>query len=116
MDKRGIGNDREEMVSSYLRKNGVRILDRNFLTKHGEIDIVGLCEGYLVFFEVKYRNTIRNGYPLEAVTYSKQRSIIQSARVYMYLKHFSTETPVRFDCIGVLNSRIEWIKNAFEAF
>ncbi len=116
MDKRGIGNDREEIVSSYLRRNGVRILDRNFLTKHGEIDIVGLNDGYLVFFEVKYRNSTRNGYPLEAVTYSKQKSIIQSARVYMYLKHFPIDTPVRFDCIGVLNSKIEWIKNAFSAF
>lgn len=116
MDKRGIGNDREEMVSSYLTKNGVRILDRNFLTKHGEIDIVGISDNYLTFFEVKYRKNVRNGYPLEAVTYSKQKSIIQSAKVYMYLKHFPTDTPVRFDCIGVLNSQIEWIKNAFEAF
>lgn len=113
MNKRTVGNDSEDIVVRYLEKNGINVIDRNYYTKHGEIDIIGTDGEYLVFFEVKYRKSGVYGDPLEAVTYSKQRRIISSAKVYLYMNHYPESTYVRFDCIGVLGEKINWIKNAF---
>lgn len=114
INKREIGNDGEDIVSDYLLRNNIRILDRNFQTRNGELDIVGIDGDYLVFFEVKYRKNTKYGYPLEAVTKSKQRHIVDAARYYLYYNHYPEETFIRFDCIGILENEIEWVKNAFE--
>ncbi len=55
MNTRAVGTDGEEMACQYLAQNGVRIKERNFRCKQGEIDIIGFGGGNLVFIEVKYR-------------------------------------------------------------
>lgn len=116
MNKRNVGTDKEDLVTIFLEKNGVKILDRNYSTDRGEIDIVGSDGDYIVFFEVKYRKGPEYGNPLEAITPGKRRRIIAASRIYLYNNHYSDNTYVRYDCIGVLNSEITWIKNAFDAF
>lgn len=101
------------MASLFLEKQGIDILDRNFYTRHGEIDIVGKDKEYLVFFEVKYRRDDYYGDPLEAVSFPKQKRIRNAARVYLYLNHYPEATYIRFDCIGIKGSDITWIKSAF---
>lgn len=112
MNKREIGNDVEEYVVKYLSSKGIRIIDRNFYTKHGELDIIGMDDEYLVFFEVKYRKDGKYGNPLEAVTKKKIRNLYNASRIYLYLKHYPENTFIRFDCIGVSEGKIEWLKNA----
>ena len=113
MNKRSIGNLGEELAADYLISKGYSILDRNYYTDHGEIDIVARDGEYYVFCEVKYRKDTECGNPLEAITKSKQRRIYNAARIYLYLNHLPETVPVRFDCIGISGSRINHIKDAF---
>ena len=113
MNKREIGSEYEKIAITYLEKNGITILEKNFRNRSGEIDIIGLDNPYLVFFEVKYRKNTKFGSPLEAVNYKKQLQIQKVASYYLYINNYSDNAPVRFDCIGILGSDIDWIKNAF---
>ena len=116
MNKRNVGSDKEDLVSRFLEKNGVKILDRNYNTDRGEIDIIGADGEYIVFFEVKYRKAGAYGSPLEAITRSKVKRIVGASKIYLYNNYYADTTFVRYDCIGVLDSDITWIKNAFDAF
>ena len=52
-EKRRVGDMGESLAADWLKRQGFKILDRNYLTKFGEIDIVGKKDGKIVFFEVK---------------------------------------------------------------
>ncbi len=116
MNKRNVGNDKEDIVSIFLEKNNIKIIDRNFYTDHGELDIVGMDGEYLVFFEVKYKKNKGYGNPFEMVNYSKRRRIVNASRVYLYKNHYPENTFIRYDVVGVLDGEITWIKQAFDAF
>ena len=75
MNTRAIGADKEETACRYLGANGVRIRERNFRCRQGEIDIIGDDGAFLVFFEVKYRKDNSKGSAAEAVNYNKQTKI-----------------------------------------
>ena len=66
------GAQKEEQVCACLLSRGIRICERNFRCRQGEIDIIGYDGEYLVFFEVKYRSSDRKGSAAEAVGYAKQ--------------------------------------------
>lgn len=116
MNKRSIGSYGEELAVRFLTENGLIILDRNFNSRHGELDIVALDNDTYVFVEVKYRKEDGDYDPLLAITPLKRKSIVRTARGYLYCKHISEYTPVRFDCIGIMGTEINWVKNAFEAY
>ncbi len=113
MNNRKKGNDYERLAGKYLEQQGYEILEYNFYTRAGEIDIVAKHEGYLVFLEVKYRRDEKKGNPLEAVSPKKQRVISRCALYYMKKKGFS-QVPVRFDVVGILGEEIVLIQNAFD--
>ena len=113
MNKRTIGTQKEEMVAEFLDKQGIKILERNFACKMGEIDLICLDKGCLVFVEVKFRKNISYGYPQEAVTKNKRRKIILVSGYYRMLKHYGENIQMRFDVISILNDEIIWDKNAF---
>ena len=113
IDNKCLGNNGEEIAVLFLKEQGLEILDRNFYTRHSEIDIVALDGDTYVFVEVKYRESDRYGDPLEAITRAKQRRLYNAARVYFYEKHLPESTPARFDAIGICKSSINWIKDAF---
>ena len=113
MNKRTLGMQKEEMAAEFLAKQGIKILEKNFACKMGEIDLICLDKGCLVFVEVKYRKNTSYGYPQEAVTKNKRRKIILVSGYYRMLKHYGDNTPMRFDVISVLNDEIFWDKNAF---
>ena len=92
---------------------GNKILERNFRCKIGEIDIIALHKGYLVFIEVKYRKDSAAGHPLEAVDYQKQNKIRYTAQYYMYKNRIPENTPCRFDVVSILGDEITLIKDAF---
>ncbi len=114
-NRRTLGTKYEDMAISYLESNGYEIIDRNFSCKMGEIDIIALDSGYLVFVEVKYRSDSRFGSPLEAVDYRKQEKIRRSAMYYISTLHGTSYQKIRFDVVGILGQDITLIRNAFEA-
>ncbi len=63
---------------------------------------------------MKYRSTDAFGYPEEAVTLKKQRTIVGTARYYMLKNGYPPETPCRFDVVAITGEKIRLVKNAFE--
>lgn len=103
----------EQKAGEYLQKKGYQILEYNFRSRYGEIDIIAKQEDTLVFCEVKYRNEKENRIPFEAVDHWKQRRISQTALYYLS-KGGDLETDSRFDVIGIAGEDIIHIENAFE--
>lgn len=112
-NKRGIGTHYEEIAANYLKAQGLILLERNFRSRQGEIDLIARDGAYLVFVEVKYRRDERKGAPAEAVGYQKQVHIRKVAAYYLYSHHYAETTACRFDVISVVGTDITWIQNAF---
>ena len=112
-NKRKLGAEKEELAVAYLKEQGAELVARNFYFRGGELDLIIKDGEYLCFLEVKYRKSDRYGYPEEAVTPQKQRKILQGARLFLYQKHYPTDTPCRFDVISIYKEEITWIKDAF---
>ena len=113
MNKRAKGYEYEKKAALYLQKKGYEILEQNFYTFFGEIDLIAKDGETIVFIEVKYRKNLKSGYPQEAVTYTKRQKIIKSAEYYLYQKRVE-EKPCRFDVIAAAGNEFLHIKNAFE--
>ncbi len=113
MNKRECGQEKERLTESYLKERGVRILCRNFRCRQGEIDLIGADGEYLVFFEVKYRNSPRFEDPFAAVGTAKQSKICRTADYYRLVKGVPADTPIRYDVVGICGETIKWMKNAF---
>lgn len=96
----------------YLKNKGYEIIDTNYTNKLGEIDIIASKNSYTIFIEVKYRTTLKFGYPREAVTLKKQHKIRQVATLYLMKKH-KLDSSVRFDVIEINGENIVHIENAF---
>lgn len=114
MNKREIGEAYEEAALLYLERQGVRILERNFRCRQGEVDLIGQDGDYLVFFEVKYRRTASAGYPAEAVGYGKQKKICRAAAFFLYQRKANEGIPVRFDVVAVCGESVNWYRDAFD--
>ena len=112
MNKRQSGSIGEDMAVEFLKSRGVKILERNYQNRFGEIDIIGREDNTLLFIEVKYRKNESFGYPLEAVGFAKREKIRKMARFFLNENHYYHYN-IRFDCIGIIGSQIEWIKGAF---
>lgn len=114
MNTKEKGAQKEEEVCAYLRARGVKIAERNFRNRQGEIDIIGYDGDYLVFFEVKFRAGKSRGSAAEAVGPAKQKKICRVADYYRVLHHCAEDTPLRFDVVAVDGEDVVWIKNAFD--
>lgn len=114
INKRKCGSEKERLAAQYLIGLGYHILEFNFYSRTGEIDLIARENEYLVFVEVKYRKSNASGYPEEAVTPAKQRRIVQTARYYMLRRGYPEAAPCRFDVVAMTGEKIRLIKNAFE--
>ena len=100
-DRKRLGNSGEDEAAELLRVSGHRILERNFRTRRGELDIVSRApDGTLVFTEVKTDRSGRAGLPEEWIGPRKRRQVARMAAVWMALRGVG-EVPVRFDAICV---------------
>ena len=70
-----LGFHGERIAAAYLSSSGLRLLDRNWRCREGELDIVARDGDALVFCEVKTRRGVGYGHPVEAVTHTKQRRL-----------------------------------------
>lgn len=114
---KSIGNKGEKIALKYLKKNGYEIIDKNYATDIGEIDIICANDGYLIFVEVKCRLNDNHGYGADAVNYHKRTKINQVAS--QYISRFRLyDYPVRFDVIEVYteDNRVVHIQNAFDSY
>lgn len=111
---RSKGSSGEDLAISYLKKHGYRILERNFHSRVGEIDIIAKDGQVLVFVEVKTRWSKKFGNPQEAVTPWKLQSIIKTANYYKLL-HPELPDAMRIDVVAVdiqgKSPQIELLKN-----
>ena len=116
-DRKRFGQKSEDAIARFLRRNGYKILERNYRTPLGEIDIIAKHNKALVFVEVKARRSANYGDPKWAITPAKQRKISMVALAYLK-QYGSSATKARFDVVTVLHTNetphIEVIANAFE--
>jgi putative endonuclease len=111
-----LGDKGEDLAVKHLKKNGYRVLVRNYKASMGEIDIIANDRGTLVFVEVKTRTGDLFGKPEEAVDLKKQLKIKRTALHYM--SRLKKEQPSRFDIVSIhirgKADKIYHIKDAFE--
>ena len=111
------GEQSESLAVWYLKKNGYKIIEKNYRNQLGEIDIIAKEKKTIVFVEVKSRRSVRYGSPKWAVTPQKQRKISMVALYYLKTTR-QTDARARFDVVAITSNRdepqIEIVKNAFE--
>ncbi len=100
-DRLQLGRWGEEQAVAYLKRCGMKIMDRNYRCPRGEIDIIARHRNWLVFAEVKTRRSDRFGSPQEAVGRHKQRQIVRAAQWYLQ-QHDIGKLQPRFDVLAVL--------------
>lgn len=112
-----LGQRGEELAANFLQRKGYKLLQRNYRSRFGQIDIIAKEKKYFCFIEVKTRKSSLYGLPKEAVSKFKQRRIARTALTYLKENRL-IKTRARFDVISILldrgSSDIELIKNAFD--
>ncbi len=109
-----MGSIYEARAAAFLEEKGLKILEKNFRCKSGEIDLIAREMESIVFVEVKYRSDHAAGSASEAVDIRKQIQISRTAEFYLYSKIHSLEVPCRFDVIAFEGEKLIWLKNAFD--
>lgn len=112
------GAQGEKLAADYLLQNGFHLVERNWRSgRRGEIDIIAYEKGVLVFIEVKDRSRGSWSSPLQAVTRTKRKHLMEMAAQYLYKKELYGRVDCRFDIIGIVRSSrgaaIEHIRDAF---
>ncbi len=111
-----LGRRGERAAEKHLRRNGYRIVARNFRAAGAEIDLVAIDGEILVFVEVKTRRSRAAGAPEEAVDERKQKRMRRAAEVFAR-RYRADDSEMRFDIVAVDASgkrlEIELLRNAF---
>lgn len=102
----------EELAAQHLAKHGLRLVERNFRVRGGEIDLICRDGSSVVFVEVRLRRRSDYGGAAASITAAKQARIIMAARHWL-ARH--GECPCRFDCVLLDGEHIEWLRDAFAA-
>lgn len=117
--KKEVGAYGEMTAINYLREIGYVIIDKNFRSRFGEIDIIAKDGDHIAFIEVKSRYDKLFGTPSESVTYYKQLRLYKTAQYYITKKSLHNNF-FRFDVIEILflhennKANINLIKDAFQ--
>lgn len=114
--EKNIGKQGEKLAARYLNeKRGMEIIEKNWFTNHGEIDIIAKDGDCTVFVEVKTRTSSLYGSGTEAITRKKQAALLRAAEVYAVSKGI-LDTPMRFDVIEIAiegeKTLLRYFKNA----
>jgi len=115
------GEDAEAACGIYLKSQGLKLIEKNFRCRHGEIDIIMLDKKTLVFIEVRFRKNMLFGGGLESITPSKQTKLRRTAELFLQQnKHYEN---ARFDVVSMSKNNqtsdnkqtysFDWIANAF---
>lgn len=112
-----LGKIGEEIAEKYLIQQGYQIIERNFHSQQGEVDIIARDGQFLVFVEVKSYSFRSRGTPAGAVRKNKKQSVIHAAETYLYKKNIKNSY-CRFDVLTIYrrldgSRAIELYKSAF---
>ncbi|MFC1593109.1 YraN family protein [Candidatus Omnitrophota bacterium] len=112
-----LGQKGEQLAAAFLKSRGYNIVETNYHTRLGQIDIIAKDKRTICFVEVKTRKTQEFGHPAEAIDSCKQRKISQVALTFLKEKGF-LNYPARFDIVLIsypdIEPKIELLRNAFE--
>ncbi len=112
------GHAYEQKAEHYLKSRGYCFRERNFHSRHGEIDLIMTYRSRLIFIEVRYRKSNLYGTAEESVNTIKQRKIILTAKYYIS-KHNLWHMDIQFDVVTISpdpkekKTKINWLENAF---
>lgn len=122
MNTKFMGAYFEAIACDYLLNNNLKLIQRNYISKYGEIDIIMQDMASLVFVEVRARKNILYGSPIETINYKKQAKIIKTAQCFLLNHNIYEKSPYRFDAITLIakNKKHEkydltWYKNIITA-
>ena len=112
------GRRAENQALNYLKRRGLKLLERNFSCRHGEIDLVMLQAETLVFIEVRARKPGRFGSGLESVDRHKQARLVRTASLYVSRRPTFADHCMRFDVVSIDRVqgdtvKLQWLPDAF---
>ncbi|MCW8154795.1 YraN family protein [Stutzerimonas stutzeri] len=113
------GRSAEALALSHLCGKGLRLLERNWSCRSGELDLVMLDGDTVVFVEVRYRRHAAWGGALESVDTRKQQKLIRAAQLFLQKESRWARSPCRFDVVAIAapgqTENLNWIRNAFDS-
>jgi putative endonuclease len=102
----------------HLQRQGLRLIERNYRCRFGEIDLVMCDGGTVVFIEVRYRRSRQFGHPAETVDARKRERLCRAGSHFIQHRARLRESPCRFDVVTVepnaRGHRVSWFPHAFE--
>lgn len=113
------GQQAENFACEYLRKQGLRLVCKNFHCRYGEVDLIMQHGDTMVFVEVRSRKTAGLVDGQSSIDWRKQQKLQRSAEYYIQQKNIPASVPARIDVIALARSddksyKIDWIQNAIE--
>ncbi len=114
LNKRQQGQAYEQMAEQFLSRHCLKLIERNFSCRSGEIDLIMRQGKCFVFIEVKYRTHRHFGSASEAVNWHKQQKLKRTALFWLQKNGFSIDqTECRFDVVTIEGQEhhIEWHTN-----
>ena len=111
-ESQNIGYKAEENALSFLVRQGLDVVERNFRCRFGEIDLIMRDGDVLVFVEVRKRKNSFFGGALASISTAKQRRLVSTAR--FYLSRTSFLPLCRFDVVAFDGNECQWLKTVLE--
>jgi putative endonuclease len=110
----------EDAALAHLQRHGMKLVERNFFCRVGEIDLILRDGDQLVFAEVRYRGGVAHGDGTLSVGAAKRAKLTRTASVYLQAHPRFSHLPCRFDVVGCAGTlarpEFEWTRSAFDAF
>jgi putative endonuclease len=117
-ERQAIARRTEQLALEHLAASGLRLLERNFRCRYGEVDLIMLDGGTIVFVEVRFRT--RRGYvsAMHSVDARKQRKLCRTASNYLLRNPRLQNIPMRFDVVAFDGTtqqdfELQWLQDAF---
>ncbi len=107
-----IGEVGEEIAENYLKKKGYKILERNFKTKWGELDIVASHKKAIIFVEVKtlIKKINSEFLPEDEITFHKASQLQKMTQIYLYAKKLPLDIDQQIDIVAIeFNTIVDYI-------
>ncbi len=113
------GAEAESVAQDYLEMRGLKVVERNYRCRVGELDLVLTDNEMLVIAEVRFRSNTGFASPQETVDRKKQAKLIRATQHFLQSRPALRQYPVRFDVVAVSGlgkaNEVNWIKHAFSA-
>jgi putative endonuclease len=111
-ERQRLGKQGEDRALAHLTEQGLVLVERNFLCKGGELDLIMRHGQYLVFVEVRRRADRVHGGAAASITHYKLQRMVRAAQYYL-LRH-KTLPPCRFDVVAIDGDTLSWLQNVLQ--